>query len=224
MTSPLSLRPEEPAAGPWTPTPLAALIDEVRALGGPPTTRPLVLAIDGRGAGGKSTLADAIHDAVPRSTVVHTDDVAWHEPYFAWQHLLLKNILVPLRDGRPVTYRPPAWASKDREGSITVASGLELVIIEGTGAGDRTFAPFTDALIWVQSDATKAERRGIARDVAAGTNGDHEQAVAFWHDWMRSEIEYLEEQRPWDRADLFVNGTPERTAGNGTFWTAPRAT
>jgi len=34
-------------------------------------------------------------------------------------------------------------------------------------------------VLWVQSDFAGAERRGIARDVAQGDNGDAEQSIAF---------------------------------------------
>lgn len=174
----------------------------------PRSGRPVIVAIDGRGASGKSTLARSIRAASPRSVTVHTDDVAWHEPFFAWDHLLLEGILEPLRQGLRVDYRPPAWSSKGRAGSIVVPRGLDLVLVEGTGAGHHAFAEVTDALIWVQSDPAVATRRGIERDVAAGVNGDRAQAEAFWHDWTRAEIEFLREQRPWLRADLVVDGTP----------------
>lgn len=42
-----------------------------------PTGRPPIAAVDGRGAGGKTTLAERIRAALPRTQVVHTDDIAW---------------------------------------------------------------------------------------------------------------------------------------------------
>jgi hypothetical protein len=44
--------------------------------------------------------------------------------------------------------------------------------------------------------------------VAEGVNGDWEQAAAFWNAWMAAEMPFLNEQRPWERADLIVAGTP----------------
>ena len=54
----------------------------------------------------------------------------------------------------------------------------------------------------------EAERRGIARDVASGVNGDPIAAAAFWHSWMAEELPFLEHQRPWERAAVIVAGTP----------------
>lgn len=78
----MSLPAGEPAAGPWRVAPLAELLGVLEQVAGTPTGRPIVVAVDGRGASGKSTLAEQLHRAVPASTVVHTDDVAWHHSFF----------------------------------------------------------------------------------------------------------------------------------------------
>src|SRR5215813_3901234 len=73
------LAPGEPEAGPWRTEPLSTVIEALtrpgpgRAVCG----RPVVLAVDGRSNGSKTTLAARIGEAVPGSAVVHTDDLAW---------------------------------------------------------------------------------------------------------------------------------------------------
>ncbi|WP_448616355.1 hypothetical protein [Modestobacter sp. URMC 112] len=96
----LTLPPGEPEAGPWRPAPLPALLDLVLTAAGNPEDRPRIVAVDGRGASGKSTLAARLGALVPASAVVHTDDLAWHEPLFGWGHLLADDVLRPLREGR----------------------------------------------------------------------------------------------------------------------------
>ena len=66
-----------------------------------------------------------------------------------------------------------------REGAINVRASLDLVLVEGVGAGQRALSSSVDAIIWVQSDRRQAQERGIARDIAEGVNGDEEQTVAF---------------------------------------------
>jgi len=202
----MSLPAGEPAAGPWCGVRIPELMRLVYDAGGGPTGRPFVLAVDGRGGSGKTTLAECLHRAAVRSAIVHTDDLAWNEPLFAWGHLLA-NVLEPLRSGDAVRFRPPAWDEHARDGAIEVPADLDLVIVEGTGASQRAAAPLMDAVIWVQADFAEAERRGIERDVVTGANGDREQATAFWRDWMTSELRFLGEQRPWERASLIVAGT-----------------
>lgn len=204
----MTLPPGEPAAGPWRAVPVTDFVDVVLAAAGAPVGRPRIVAVDGRGASGKSTLAGVLLGAVPRSAVVHTDDVAWHEPLFGWGDLLADDVLRPVRAGRALEYRPTQWVARGRAGSIDVPLGLDLLVIEGTGASHREQADLIDATVWVQADFALAEERGIARDVEQGVNGDREQAAAFWHDWMAAELEFFARQRPWERACVVVNGTP----------------
>jgi len=203
----MTLGPDEPAAGLWRAVALEELIACIRRAAGAPRGRPAVVAIDGRGGAGKSTLAQRLHVAVTPSAVVHTDDVAWHHSFFGWHELLAQGVLQPTREGRPVSYRPPAWQERGRAGAVEVPAGLDLLFVEGTGAGRRELSHLVDAVVWVQSDLHEAKRRALARDVAEGTAPGAAQAEAFWHEWMAEEIPFLAEQRPWDRACCMTAGT-----------------
>lgn len=196
----------EPAAGSWRVSFVRGLLRVVLEAVGTPQGRPAVVAVDGRGASGKSTLAARLHEAVPASAVVHIDDVAWHHSYFGWADLLAQEVLGPVPRGE-VRHRPPGWEAHGRPGAIEVPAGLEMVIVEGVGAGRRELAPLLDAVVWVQSDFAEAERRGLARDVVQGVNGSGDEARVFWHEWMAEELVFLAEQRPWERACVVVAGT-----------------
>jgi hypothetical protein len=174
--------------------------------------RPVVLAVDGHGSSGKTTLAARLADAVAGSAVVHTDDVAWQHSRFGWADLLTGGILIPARAGQPVMFRPPRWDKHDREGAIWVPAGCPLLIIEGVGAMRRESACLTDAAIWVQSDEREIERRSRARVGKPGnapTAGD-------WQAWMAEEVPFMADQRPWERADVVICGTPEIPPDPGT--------
>ena len=198
----MKLGPGEPLAGPWQVTPIR---DLVRLLFDPDRThdgRPWILAVDGRSGSGKSTVAALLHQSVTPSAIVHTDDVAWHHSFFDWSDLLVEGVLKPLRNGQAVSYRPPGWEKRGRAGAIEVAAGLDLVIVEGVGASRTEVMPWIDRALWVQSDLEEAERRGIARD------GGTEEARDFWREWGSQESDFLQQQRPWERATVIVNGTP----------------
>ena len=206
----MKLGPGEPLAGPWRVTPIRGLVrllfDAARVRDG----RPWILAVDGRSGSGKSTVAALLQRSVPASAIVHTDDVAWHHSFFDWSDLLVEGILKPLRNGRAVSYRPPGWDKRGRPGAIEVAAGLDLVIVEGVGASGTEVMPWIDCALWVQSDLEEAERRGIARD--GGTQG----ARDFWREWGAQEFDFLQRQRPWERATVIVNGTPTQPYDQST--------
>lgn len=192
----------EPRIERWGVLLIGELVERVLGTKSRKVETSQIVAIDGRSGGGKSTLATRLQRYIVNSTIVHTDDVAWHHSYFGWSDLFIDGVLRPFRANRTVDYRPPAWNSRDRQGSITVRSGCEVVIVEGVGASRLEVWPWLTASIWIQSDMDEAERRGLARD------GDTAEAKRFWREWMREENAFLEQQQPWLRAAAIVNGTP----------------
>ena len=160
----MTLGEGEPAAGPWQVVPLAQFVRMLGPRDGAPSGRPWILAVDGRSGSGKTTLAERIWGAVPASTVVHTDDVAWSQAMFDWTDLLIGGVLEPVHRGEAVSFRPPAWRERNRAGAIEVPQGRELLIVEGAGAARHELMDLVDAVVWVQSDMAEAERRGIERD------------------------------------------------------------
>jgi hypothetical protein len=204
--------PEEPGVGRWAAVSLDAFVDDLLARrrdgdGPDGDGRPLIVAIDGRSGSGKSTLATALTTRVPASVVVHTDDVAWGESFFGWDNLMSQGVLLPVRRGQPVTFRPPAWEVRRRPGAIEVATGTPLVVVEGVGASRLSLAQLLDGCVWVQSDAQVARRRGLDRDISLGR--EPAEAEAFWDEWMAQEEPFLAADRPWERADTIVCGTPD---------------
>jgi hypothetical protein len=198
-----TLRPEEPAAGPWRVESLGWLVDVLLRSAGTPDGRPPVVAVDGRGASGKSTLAERLRLWVPGARVVHTDDIAWAHSRFGWDDLMIGGVLEPLHRGESVHYQPPAWGRHGREGHVDVAATAPLVIVEGVGASRRELTHLIDAGVWVQSDWVEAERRGLVRD------GGDAEAIQNWHAWMSEELPFLAADRPWERANVIVSGTPQ---------------
>lgn len=210
----------EPAAGPWhevTVDSLLTLMERSEV----PADRPRVVAIAGRGGSGKSTLVARLARAAPLSAVVYTDDVAWHHSFFDWSDLLIDGVLLPARQGRAVHYRPPAWDERGRAGAIEVPAATRWLFIEGTGAARHELDGLLDAIVWVQSDYEEAERAGIARDVEQGSDGDLEQATAFWHQWQGEEVPFMDDHRPWEHADTIVAGVGLPPAGDDHVLIAP---
>ncbi|GAB6897673.1 nucleoside/nucleotide kinase family protein [Kineosporia succinea] len=198
--------------GPWRVAPLDEVAARLPATATrhpetadrPPASSALtVVAVDGHGGSGKSTLATALATRVPRTAIVHTDDIAWHHSIFGWSDLLVDGVLAPARRGEEVTFRPPAWQRRGREGAVHVPAGTRTLVVEGTGAGRLELAPFTDLVIFLDADLDEGRRRCLARD------GDTPQARAFWDGWMAEETPFMAEHRPWERAGLILCGTSD---------------
>lgn len=193
----MRLHPGETEASGWRVEKLSEVVRRLRK----PAGRPLLVAIDGRGGAGKSTLAERLRG--PKSAVVHTDDVAWNHAYFDWGGLMAEHIIKPLRRGEAVEFRPPAWVEHHRPGAIRVAAGLDVVWIEGTGIIRDELAAWLDASIWVQGDLDEQERRLVARD---GDSAEQRRHVAAW---LAEELPFMLREQPWRKADLIVAGTTE---------------
>lgn len=197
----MTLEPGEPHAGPWSVVSLAELVERLDAAPAAPVHRPRIVAIDGRGGAGKTTLVEQLRSQVPHSAVVHTDDVAWHHAFFDWADLLVEHVLEPLHRGEAVDYRPRAWQERGRPGSITVPTGLDTVWIEGTGIIRDRLTSLLDTSIWVQVDRLDAQRRLIGRD------GNASEQLHLIEAWTREENPFMLRVRPWAHASLIVAGS-----------------
>jgi hypothetical protein len=148
--------------------------------------------------------------------VLHTDDLAWHHGVFSWDELLTNDVLPVLRDRQALHYRPPAWIGRSRDGAITLDGDRDFVIIEGVGASQSSVRPEQpaghrpwcwcdhrdelDVIIWVETPQSARESRDASR-IAAG-----ETSAASYVRWMVEENTYMAAERPWEFADLIVDG------------------
>jgi hypothetical protein len=183
--------------------PLSGLLEELLHGRRPPEVGPFLVAVDGRSANGKSTLANALADATPGTHAVHTDDIAWWHSRFGWDDLLIRGVIAPLRRGEAVRFRPPAWEARGRPGHVEVNGGARVVLIEGVGSARAGLAEEMDAVIWVQSDVDVAHERDLVR-IAAG-----ETDLAGYEAWMDEEVPFQNAERTWERADLVVCGSSD---------------
>ena len=154
-----------------------------------------IVAIDGPGAAGKSSLAAFLARRLG-AEIVHTDDFAsWDDPIDWWPRLL-EQVLEPLAAGRRARFTPTSWDGLPR--ADIVVEPAELVILEGVTSTRAAFRPFLAYSIWVETPRELRLARGLERD--------GESMRAQWEAWMALEDRYIEEERPAERADLVLPG------------------
>ncbi len=172
------------------------LVARIRALPG----EVRLVAVDGCGGAGKSTLAARLAADLDGAPVLHTDDFAsWDHPLDWWPRMLAEAIH-PLADGAAARFLRYDWEAK-RLGEVVVEPA-PVVIIEGVSAGRIEWAHLLSFTIWVETARKIRLQRGLARD--------GEAALPLWEQWMADEDAYVARDRPDARADVVVDGTSER--------------
>lgn len=175
-----------------------------------------VVAIDGPGCCGKSSLADSVKALLPESAQLATDDFHLPRgavpeqlsplPYRRWNEFMAAA--THLAAGQQAKFRPIDWKSRALSPEVVVQPA-PLLMIEGIASMHPSLASLVDFRIWVDGEASTRMERVRQRD------GDDE--VPNWHKYIAFEQRYLETHRPWMNADLWVFGA------HLTLWTARRS-
>jgi uridine kinase len=160
-----------------------------------------LVAVDGCGGAGKSTLAAGLSAALGGCPIVHTDDFAsWDEP-LGWWPRMLTEVLQPLARGERATFRRYDWEAR-RLGDQLIVEPEPVVIVEGVSSSRSEWAQLLAFTIWVETPRPVRLQRGLDRDGVG--------LLAQWEAWMAAEDDYVARDRPDVRADVVVDGTSER--------------
>lgn len=167
--------------------------------------KTLLIAIDGFGGSGKTTLAQKLKNNFENATIVQIDDFYSHQLKRADRERILHEVIKPLQENILARYQVYDWEKKKLTQWVEMKPG-GLVIIEGVSAMHPDFGKY-DVTIWVDCSQEEAAQRGIARDI----NEHKVDTTQQWrNDWMPQEKEYVEEHKPKDKADFIVDGTIEK--------------
>ena len=172
----------------------------------------ILVGIDGFGGSGKSTLAKALAAFDPDIKVIEMDDFflpSSERPYGDWSSKPLggsfdwrrveRQILAPLSRDETGRYQRYDWDADDLAEWHDVPVG-GIVIIEGIYSTRRELSPFYTFKVWVEAPRGVRLRRGLERD--------GKEAREQWeNDWMPAEDRYADEHRPFEHADLIVDGS-----------------
>ena len=170
----------------------------------------LVVAIDGHGAAGKTTIAEAVARATG-AALVHTDDFFRSPPtppppaaagglalrgYYDWRRLRAQA-LEPLRARRAVTFRRFDWErGRGLDGTVAVEPS-DLVLVEGVFSASPELSDLVDRSVFVDTPEPVRLRRLRRRVTPEEWDAD----------WLIAEQAYFDLVRPPSSFDLAVTGT-----------------
>jgi uridine kinase len=161
--------------------------------------QPVLLAIDGYGGAGKTTLAKEIQNEFPGSSIITLDDFATDTESGADRKRFLSEVLVPLSEGRSANYQRFDWRAKSHADWITVKPE-GLIIIEGVSVVGEDFKSYYDFRIWIDCPFELAVQRMKERD---RKNGIGQNSPKWFNVCEKEDWEYGKTE-PWRRADLIV--------------------
>jgi uridine kinase len=165
--------------------------------------------IEGLGGAGKSTLARELAARSSDITVVHGDDFygpeerdwrSWtprqgYERYFDHQRVE-RELLRPLRTGRPARFQRYDWEANALGGWVTVAP-RGIVLVEGVYLLRRELRGYWDVSVYVDTPRELRQARLHAR-------GENDEG--WIARWAAAEDYYEQVEQPVQAADLVVSG------------------
>ncbi len=165
-----------------------------------------LVAIDGRGGAGKTTLTDYVAKLLPDFNVINGD--GYFEPTpnaIAWGEFndkrFTQDVITPLKRGKTsITYRPYDW---HRKPPIT----KQVIKIDKGICIERSFIfAFEldwDVKIWVETPPDIALERGQIRDEMP-----LEEGLRAWTEvWKPKEDAHINKHQPLKKADIVIDGT-----------------
>jgi uridine kinase len=171
------------------------VLEAIRSSSAPAGMKTRVIAVDGPGGAGKSTLAEWLARELS-APIIHTDDFATWEMPIDWWPNLLEKVLKPIAAGQAARYRPTSWGAPEKD--QLVIEPTDFVILDGVTASREAFRPYLAYSIWIETPREVRLHRGLERD--------GNDARAAWDDWMAEEDEYIRREQPADHADLVLPG------------------
>lgn len=172
-------------------------------------TAARLIAVDGAGGSGKTTLAAALVDALG-ATIVHGDDFYRPMPdaqrerltaeegyrrYFDWERLR-DQVLAPLHAGAPARYQRYDWLTGELGGWDDIRAGTT-VIVEGVYTARPELAALYDLAVYVDTARETCLQRVRSRN---------ENPEAWIMRWRSAEDFYIDTTSPQTRAGLVVRG------------------
>jgi uridine kinase len=173
-------------------------------------SRPTLVAVDGLGGAGKSTLAAQLLEAIDGSAMVSVDDFyrpmtateraelspeGGYDRYFDWRRLR-DSVLGPLSRGLGARYRRYDWATNRLAEWRSIEAG-RAVIVAGVYSTRPELRSYFGVTVYVDTPHGQRFERLSSRGY---------DDLSWVEHWMAVEDWYEENERPGEHADLVLYG------------------
>lgn len=172
--------------------------------------RTVLIAIEGFGGSGKTTIAQRLKEALGDAYIVSIDDfivkskladTSWDNGVFDIERLE-RQVLLPAASEKEVAYQKLIWAS-DTLSEPVIVPNVKYLIIEGITSYHPKIAKYYDYKIWVDTPMEVAKQRGHARD------GSNENAQ-YWDLWAENDVAYQKTYHPEINADYIIDNSEDK--------------
>ena len=166
------------------------------------TKSNVLIAIDGVGGSGKTTLSQYIQKHFKNSAIVQLDD--FYSPKLQGNNIerLKAEVLIPISNGLQAKYKIYEWKTNSYSDWILIPLNT-VVIIEGVFSTDELIRKYYDLTIWLDFDQELGLKRGIERDIKSDGVDNTEK----WKNiWMPAEKKYINTQHPQNYVDFVIEG------------------
>lgn len=159
----------------------------------------ILIAIDGLGGSGKTTIAKKLKDKFPKVVIVEMDDFYSPEIKKADHKRLLEQVINPLKNNQIAQYQVFDWKNNKLINTDPILPD-SMVIIEGVFSLHEELIDNYDIKIWVEYPQQLGIERGVKRD-------GEEYRNKWENEWGPMEKNYKETQKPDQKADFIIDGT-----------------
>ncbi|MDQ3159143.1 MAG: hypothetical protein M3P98_03360 [bacterium] len=166
--------------------------------------KPTLIAIEGFGGSGKTTIAEKLKALLRHAYVINIDDFiikdkltekSWDKGAFN-RGRLEQEVLIPASSCKKVSYHKLIWATNTLSEPVSVPD-VDYIIVEGISTYHPDIAKYYDYKIWIDIPIELARERGHARD-GSNENAQH------WDLWAENDLRYQQKYHPEQQADFII--------------------
>jgi len=167
---------------------------------------PSIIAIDGRCAAGKTTLANQLRDVL-KCNVIHLDNFFLRPVQRTKERLstpggnvdyerFIEEVLIKLKNNQTFSYKPYICKTSSFGDDIIITPG-KITIIEGAYSTHAKFREFIDFSIFIDTDTSEQKNRIRKRNGEAALE-------TFIEKWIPLEEKYFEFYKTRENCDMYI--------------------